>query len=1468
MPLFKFKNPFKTKSKSDKTVLSSSSMSNEIEQNNEEIIIDEQNNDNQIINDDDNNKLYKIQTMRDLVHKNHVDQVRNNNPELSSETISNEARKLTEKYIFDESMNHVNKICNEPIIVENRPTNENGQYKPILHAPYYTDTPMYQQFEMTKNINSMADLSALLLRPRITAPQQALTIQWQDILDTNKIETIQGTLQLLILHYQISSIQQAIINAINISEISNNGSWTINNVLPITNIEQICRKEPKMTILSIIDNQQFAYHCLQEMHEITQDLCKWSNNINLHNKNAIIPYETITIILSTKLGTPFIYLLPSYLASGHYTLQKEPQSLNTSHNTEQIHKLYELSDFKINNTISIRNRPPSWYNEIFKLMQNSPNAPLAVHDLHNREKIYKQTEYPPLANYFNTEAQYAKAARAETTSSYPVTNLPKPVITQPQENPRNNFLLSTTNQSSRTTEQQANPNYPTRIESSSSQINSSSQSSRQILNEQVMHQSTTNLYPQLNTINTTENQNIFKPKPSNIPPMFTNNTLNLKPPDTINKFTPSRSSSPTAHAIASSPYFTTKINTQNNTANDTGYNFTPNFTPNAPYASDVTNTNKYTDETQTPFQTNNISKPSTSFNNGLMLPYINKAKIPQTSTYSDTDNQNPCRCDPAFNYLARADTLSIHEDPEQIISSLLDSPNSTVIYNETTHEQTQLHYPPTPNHNPNSTNTRLITNTPIKENIPITDTPASNTRQKVTTSQAIKLALKCRELKSDSENKELEYTRQQEELKLEKEKADTISQRLQEALDTIKNNQSINETTNTFNDTDKRNNEPSSDSLDTQNKITDETEEQSKQRGTIEKASLDQETIDKKWLDLYEKIEKLCETNQYKSTAIIRIWKTECEVLGLQYKDKPKKEDLLERIKMRKEARKHKLSHHSTNYNIFKPMSTADETSLRMLTNRLKSIPKFEIGDNPRPFIRNIQDIIIDICRITPLSDDERYKLMYEKLSPKAASHVYDNAMIQKGNPNQLIFYIEETLGSQRSEIQEIAEIDKIIFEPGTFGKCLDQIERSMATSMATLNEDLSDPVAYQAYQTSCLTQAINRLYQSNKPIYSLMVGNGIIEQARKDKNYRLFKTTLQEYDRHSIDMYDETAEDALAYKTMTTNNSQTDKPLRDITNTLQQKQINNPNIFQANYPQHSNQNAPLTTQYNPPQNHQLQSTTQYPPYSSVQNTDRNRKFRNIQNPKYKWNNATTNQIYNPLNQFHRPNKNVFPKFEQSKTQQRQPIYQNQVRQTQNRYNQNNYGNRQNNQFQNSNNDQTPRYSNYCHICETAGHTMNRCESFRPVIRINPLPVCPVRVRDDAICRFCPELIGDHYANYCPKKEFIPINNNNQNDRNRRNNHPYQQPNNTTRNQRNNQYQQNQNRQQYNNNNNIRNNMQTTTRQNQYRNPYYNQRSQQDNTNPPKYNYRQTNQIQPEQRMINPNNEIPQPNLTPQNQQQ
>ena len=62
--------------------------------------------------------------------------------------------------------------------------------------------------------------------------------------------------------------------------------------------------------------------------------------------------------------------------------------------------------------------------------------------------------------------------------------------------------------------------------------------------------------------------------------------------------------------------------------------------------------------------------------------------------------------------------------------------------------------------------------------------------------------------------------------------------------------------------------------------------------------------------------------------------------------------------------------------------------------------------------------------------------------------------------------------------------------------------------------------------------------------------------------------------------------------------------------------------------------------------------------------------------------------------------------------------------------------------------------------------------------------------------------------------------------------------------------------------------MQTTTRQNQYQNPYYNQRSQQDNTNPPKYNYRQTNQIQPEQRMINPNNENSQPNLTPQNQQQ
>ena len=69
MPLFKLKNLFKTKSKSDKIDIKNKKDNLDVS--------DEQNKDNQINDDDDNTKLYKVQTMRDLVHKNNVDQIRN-----------------------------------------------------------------------------------------------------------------------------------------------------------------------------------------------------------------------------------------------------------------------------------------------------------------------------------------------------------------------------------------------------------------------------------------------------------------------------------------------------------------------------------------------------------------------------------------------------------------------------------------------------------------------------------------------------------------------------------------------------------------------------------------------------------------------------------------------------------------------------------------------------------------------------------------------------------------------------------------------------------------------------------------------------------------------------------------------------------------------------------------------------------------------------------------------------------------------------------------------------------------------------------------------------------------------------------------------------------------------------------------------------------------------------------------------
>ena len=179
---------------------------------------------------------------------------------------------------------------------------------------------------------------------------------------------------------------------------------------------------------------------------------------------------------------------------------------------------------------------------------------------------------------------------------------------------------------------------------------------------------------------------------------------------------------------------------------------------------------------------------------------------------------------------------------------------------------------------------------------------------------------------------------------------------------------------------------------------------------------------------------------------------------------------------------------------------------------------------------------------------------------------VHDNATVMRGNPNQLKLYLEDTLGSQRSDVQEIANIDRIQFRPGTYRKCLDQIERSLACSLTTVGEDLSDPISYQAYQTNCLTTAINRLYQSNKQTYALMIGNGTIDDARKDRNYPLFKAKLQEFDKHALDMSDETAEDTLNYKIVNTSNRQEDKETKK-----------------------AHQYSPLSTEYQAPPNMQLQ---------------------------------------------------------------------------------------------------------------------------------------------------------------------------------------------------------------------------------------------------------------------------------------
>ena len=613
---------------------------------------------------------------------------------------------------------------------------------------------------------------------------------------------------------------------------------------------------------------------------------------------------------------------------------------------------------------------------------------------------------------------------------------------------------------------------------------------------------------------------------------------------------------------------------------------------------------------------------------------------------------------------------------------------------------------------------------------------------------------------------------------------------------------------------------------------TSQQDSKDKERTAEEQKTLEEEEYFIKWKKIYEKLDKETEISKLSAAQKTRVLKEECQYAGLDYKKRPTKEEVTA-----KTTKSHKITEPKITQNIYRPINAIDNNNLKILTNRLKTIPLFKIGDSPKPFLRHIQDIMIDYNKITPLNDEDRYKLMFEKLDPEAAGRVYDNAMIQRGNPIQLSFYIENVLGLQKSDVQEIADIDKIEFKPGTYSKCMDKIERTLACNMQSVGEDFTDPVAYQAYQNNCLTTAINRLYQSNKHTYGLMIGNGVLEEARKDKNYPLFRTKLQEFDKHALDMNDETAEDTLNYKVI--NTKQTKNPPTTAFDGVngQTKQNPKPNNYN-----------PISNEYTPPPNIELQPITNYTPNAAVSKENippnngqpnRNNEYQNNQNSNNSKNIETA--LHRLTSYLEQSNNQNIPKPNQPR--QYTPFINNK---TPNR----NFP-MQPNPALNQNN---TRNKLYCYVCNGNDHNINFCPNFRPVQRRSPVPPCPNNVTPTAKCKYCPELTGDHYSNYCPKVEYIPINNNNPRPQ-QQNRQQFQNPNN----QQNQQRSQN-NRQQFQNQRPQDNNAYYTNQRLRQQNNYQQQQTNPQNTPQTNRPFQQNQFNAPIQQNTEPTQQTPQTN--------
>ena len=1179
------------------------------------------------------NKLYKVVSVGDEIQKNNIDKIMSKNPKMAFATAAKKAEEMTREEICKKGVELTKDFYSRPINKPITQRDSRGNYRQTMHIPYNTDEDIWSHVQALGNLTKMEDLSALILRPR-NAPQQALVNFWDSMVNTANNETLKAALMIMILHNQLSAIHQQVIDIIGIRTISEDGSYTINSLFPITNLISRRLTEQERKLVEAI--QEDAYFVLFNIKEIIKE---YKPEVG----EKIIPYETANALFTFKTRSPYTVLLPTYMAIGHYSFAQEPQSMNTSHTDRQVQDIITMSEFE--KRIPIQSREYKWFEEMFDILQKSPNGQLSLDNTTDREEIYNNKNSTPLADYFKNQVKrlYPKIPETQQQTYYNVTN------TSNAAKPSGLF---------------SNPRTP--------------------IDEQ------TNFRPS----QTSSPYNYENP-----PPYASNPSLgNIENADLSKRVTVNLTENPNHFDIPS--YITTPTQT------------TPPRPENTLIARptpEKTN-NQIAQGTSNPLQQ---LEPTPGINGESKTTKYLLEEIEKQKRLAEAYKQEGAQLNKYLERLAK-DKIDETAEKNKLAQQILNKEIPKLMQQE----------------NPNQTQT--------PEQV---DDPNQTT-----------------------------------------------------------NTQNMNNTVTKANET-----------------LTEE-ERTEKERETLEKEDRIKTLM--KWEEIYDKSEKERELSKLTQTQFLKTLREECGYAKLDYKKRPKREEVKAELE-----KLHKITNIGEQHKMFKQIGQKEQNKLKLLTNRLKALNKFKVGEDPRSFLRNIDDILMDYNQIEKLSDEDRYKMIFEKLDPDCASRVYDNAMVIRGNPRQLKQYIEDTLGSQKSDVQEIANIDKIEFKPGNYRQCLDQIERSLANSLQNAGEDFGDKTSYEAYQNSCLMTAINRLFQSNKHVYGLMIGNGTIDDAKKERNYPLLKTKLQEFDKHTLDMNDETSDEALNYKIVNA------KYQEKTENRNKNTKINESNMYK-----------PLSNEYNPPPNIELQPLTQYTQQSAVRK----------ENTKEKDNKEELNQIQQQDN-----NKGMetaihkLTSFLQQTTNQNIPRpMQPKQRFTNNNTNRGNFPQQTNTQV-------NTRRQQYCYVCGETGHTLSFCHNYIPKPRVTPVGICPNTVTQTAKCRFCPDIIGQHYSNYCPVMEYMPLSPDS----------PKPQPSRNIQNQNQNQQQEQQMipRQQYQNNQQFRPQQQFNRNNQNYQRP----RNSQYTDRRVSQNYYQQQQMLPNSPEQNyQNNQAQQRNSTPQQQQE